>query len=156
MAGSRMTHEDVVANWPVGLKVKLRADAIRQEQTRGRVGTVVRHPNRPYPCVAVRWPGNKNPTVIGVRRIEPAASAQRATRSTPRESRLIVAALYRAIQWEESVADSWGSGTPEHAAAQAKAEEFRALLKKKGFAEPAITGTPVSVQEIARRAQETK
>lgn len=66
------------------------------------------------------------------------------------EAMLINRALYLAIQWEQSVSDSWDRTGPEHGAAKERAAEFRALLNKRGYREPPpLAGLMVSLSEIS-------
>lgn len=67
-------------------------------------------------------------------------------------TKLMANAVYCAIQWKLSIADSWGAGSPEREKALAEAETFRKVLKRGGYGEPQIDGTPISIYEIAAMA----
>lgn len=76
-------------------------------------------------------------------------------RLTPKDRRLILAALWRAIEWEESLADAWNAETPEHVLAKAMAESFRAIRLRidSTYGEPRRNWKRISVQELAARGE---
>ncbi len=64
-------------------------------------------------------------------------------------------ALYAAIQWEVSLADCWGNGTPERKKCQAKAAKYR-KLRDKMFPANKEDGTfpntkTITVQELMKQ-----
>ena len=67
-------------------------------------------------------------------------------------NRLLADALYDAIQWRESLAEAWPAGTPERAAALAKAAEYRKALNVRGYREPSLGGQMVSILDLKRGA----
>lgn len=46
------------------------------------------------------------------------------------DKRTIRNALYSAAQWEDSLAEAWGEGTPERKTARARALEYRTLRNR--------------------------
>jgi hypothetical protein len=71
--------------------------------------------------------------------------------SKPSNKRLLIMALVRAVKWEQSLTDCWQCGTPERKASEDLCQQFRDMLRDRGYVEAEPTGPSVTIQELLAR-----